>query len=145
MEEPRQYSSEFQTETYKNSRIQYRQHRRGFTKYTIESGENTVLRFTNTHTGGPTSETGRLVTELVIEIIGVPPHGIELSSDRWMSQAIYRYGDRVIQFESLKYSGTFKLENGIHADDIHGHVGLTFFDPKIDVFETKNVTVNIAF
>ena len=71
-------------------------------EYRVVLGGNLVLVLDIEETVEGTSIC--LCRELVLEISGSPPPGETLTSEEWLVQAMYRHGDRSLQFESATAS-----------------------------------------
>lgn len=111
--------------------------------YQVEPGSNMVLVLDVEDTVEGTSIC--LSREIVLEVACAPPFGRELNSEQWLVQAMYRYGDRNLQFESTTASGTLTLQEPGEDGIVHGQLDLTFTSPHIDLFAVQEAPLALRF
>lgn len=118
-------------------------HRRGFTAYSLEPGEQWILMLNADAKVDATSI--RLARELVLALRGAPPLNTVLDASTWIEQALYKYGGPDLQYESKTVSGTLAIREMRPDGVCHGTVNLLFSSPTIDKAGAGEAVLSVEF
>jgi hypothetical protein len=116
---------------------------RGRMRSTVRPSDNTVLTLTRTqHREGTTIH---FVSELILELRQGFATNAPLAAEHWVVFAVYRQGGPVLQFESTSCRGEVRVGGAPGALTGHGHVHLTFFEPRKDISHLGEVALDFDF
>ena len=117
--------------------------RRGRLDCALRPSENTVLILTRKREREGT--TIHMVSELQVELRQGFPMNAALDARNWVVFAIYRQGSSRLQFESTSCRGEIRVAVEGGALAAHGHVHLTFFDPRQDMNHIGEAELDFDF